>query len=192
MQQDRVPRSATASTNTRGWPNIETPLTEFSDCHADILIRLAAFDELPAMIATAERARTVAADTVALFEHAVLAHHGDEEAELFPAVLRWASEGEELARVKAMVQRLTAEHRAIERLWKRHRSEVEAAARGKPSNLQKECTSELVQAYRDHAVFEEQVFLPLSRKILQRDSDHMAALAMSLHLRHAPRVPGYI
>ena len=121
-----------------------------------------------------------------------MAHHGDEESELFPAVLRWAREGDEHARVKWMVQRLTTEHRAIEKLWKRHRSEVEAAARGKPSNLEKETVNRLVQAYRDHAVFEEQHFLPLAKEILGRDSDHMASLGLSLHMRHAPRIPGYV
>lgn len=170
----------------------ETPLTGFTDCHAGILSRLDAFKDLPALIAAADRARAVANDTVALFEHAVMAHHGDEESELFPAVLRWAREGEEHDQVKAMVQRLTLEHRTIEKLWKRHRSEVEAAARGKPSSLQKESADELVQAYRQHAVYEEEAFLPLAQNILQRDSAHMAALGISLHMRHAPIIPGYV
>ncbi len=181
-----------ARTRPDAAPSTETPLTGFTDCHAGILGRLDAFKDLPALIAAADRARAVANDTVALFEHAVMAHHGDEESELFPAVLRWAREGEEHDRVKAMVQRLTLEHRAIEKLWKRHRSEVEAAARGKPSSLQKESADELVQAYRQHAVYEEEAFLPLARNILHRDSAHMAALGISLHMRHAPIIPGYV
>ena len=193
MNHDYI-TSATANTSTRPTdpPSIESPLTGFTDCHAGILNRLDAFNNLPALIAAADRARAVANDTVALFEHAVVAHHGDEERELFPAVLRWATEGEEHARVNAMVQRLTLEHRSIEKLWKRHRSDVEAAARGKPSNLQKESAEQLVQAYRQHAVFEEEEFLPLARNILQRDSSHMAELGLSLHMRHAPIIPGYV
>ena len=192
MEQDYVTTGAPARTKARGWPSIEAPLAGFSQCHQGILGRLEAFSNLPALIAAADRARAVAANSVALFEHTVLAHHGDEEAELFPAVLRWASEGEEHARIKAMVQRLTTEHRTIEKLWKQHRSEVEAAARGKPSTLKKETATRLVQAYREHALFEEQVFLPLACKILQRDSNHMAALGISLHMRHAPRIQGYV
>lgn len=194
MNQDYISTSLPSATSTRpdAQPSMETPLTGFTDCHAGILSRLDAFKDLAALIAAADRARAVANDTVALFEHAVMAHHGDEESELFPAVLRWAREGEEHDRVKAMVQRLTLEHRSIEKLWKRHRSEVEAAARGKPSSLQKESADELVQAYRQHAVYEEEVFLPLARNILERDSAHMAALGLSLHMRHAPIIPGYI
>jgi hypothetical protein len=170
----------------------EPPLAEFSQCHAGILAGLERFADLPALIAAAARARAVAAQTLVLFENAVLAHHGDEEAELFPAVLRWAAPGEEQAHVEAMVQQLTSEHRRIEKLWKQHRAVLEAAARGKPADLAKEAATDLVQAYVAHATFEEQVFLPLARTILGRDGDHLSSLGMSLHMRHAPQIPGYI
>ena len=48
-----------------------------------------------------------------LFDDAVLAHHADEERELFPAVLRSATPGEEAGAVAAMVDWLTAEHRRL-------------------------------------------------------------------------------
>lgn len=192
MEQDDVTSRKTAGGSKTISQTDESPLVEFTECHAGILSQLDAFNELPGLIATAERARAVANDTVTLFEHAVLSHHGDEESELFPAVLRWAHAGDEQARVKGMVQRLTAEHRSIEKLWKKHRSAVESAARGKTSMLQKDEVNQLVQAYRDHANFEEREFLPLAREILRRDSDHLAALGMSLHMRHAPRIPGYV
>jgi len=38
--------------------------------------------------------------------------------------------------------------------------------------------------YRAHAWFEEQEFLPLSQTILSRNPNHMAALGLSLHMRH--------
>jgi hypothetical protein len=44
----------------------------------------------------------------------------------------------------------------------------------------------LVTRYRAHAQYEESEFLPLSQTILSRNSNHMAALGMSLHMRHAP------
>ena len=43
----------------------------------------------------------------------------------------------------------------------------------------------LVSTYANHARFEEQVFLPLAHSILSRNGNHMAALGVSLHLRHA-------
>lgn len=170
----------------------EGPLGEFSHCHEGILSRLEAFGDLPALIAAAARARERAAEAVFLFEDIVLPHHADEENELFPAVLRWAEPGEEQARVRTLVRRLSEEHRAIEKLWQKHRSTVEAASRGKPADLPREAAVELVTAYVAHARFEETVFLPLAREILSRDEAHLSALGLSLHLRHAPRIPGYI
>ena len=48
----------------------------------------------------------------------------------------------------------------------------------------------LVTHYREHAEFEEQNFLPLSKTILGRNGDHMAALGVSLHIGRA--MPGVL
>jgi len=167
-------------------------LEAFSRCHDGIVEQLRTFSALPALVAAAERSRQVAAATLALFENGVLAHHGDEESELFPAVLRWAQPGAEQEKVKALTRRLVQEHREIENLWKRSRAAVAAVARGKLAGLEKGATMRLVQAYIAHARFEESEFLPLAEEILGRDSAHMAALGMSLHMRHAPHIAGYI
>src|SRR5688500_18137776 len=92
------------------------PLANFSQCHLGILSKLEAFRELPALQAAAAQARTVATQTLALFQDGVYEHHADEERELFPAVLRSATRGEESDFAQAMVVRLTAEHRTIEAL----------------------------------------------------------------------------
>ena len=89
-----------ADAATAGWADPATPLAGFSRCHEGILTQIQAFSGLPALVEAAIRARSVAADTVALFENVVLAHHGDEESELFPAVLRWSAKGEEHDRVR--------------------------------------------------------------------------------------------
>ena len=167
-------------------------LEAFSRCHDGIVEQLRTFSALPALVAAAERSRQVAAATLALFENGVLAHHGDEESELFPAVLRWAQPGAEQEKVKALTRRLVQEHREIENLWKRSRAAVAAVACGKLAGLEKGATMRLVQAYIAHARFEESEFLPLAEEILGRDSAHMAALGMSLHMRHAPHIAGYI
>ncbi|NNU45140.1 hypothetical protein [Ramlibacter montanisoli] len=43
----------------------------------------------------------------------------------------------------------------------------------------------LVRLYGEHARMEESVFLPLADEILARNANHMAALDIALHLRHA-------
>ena len=77
----------------------QSPIDSFSQCHAGIVSCLQAFAELPDLTVAAERARQVAANTLTMFDRSVLRHHQDEEAELFPAVLRSAAPGEEHARV---------------------------------------------------------------------------------------------
>ena len=71
----------------------EEPLDNFSRCHEGILEQLRGFSDLPALVEAANRARQVAAGVLAMFEHGVPSHHGDEESELFPAVVRRARPG---------------------------------------------------------------------------------------------------
>jgi hypothetical protein len=168
------------------------PLRGFSDSHRGILCALRAFSGLPELTAAADRSRQVAAATLQLFEATVLPHHADEEGDLFPAVIRCAASGEERSRVEAFVDRLVAEHRSVEALWKTLRPAVRRAASGIGAQLDAEAVAALVYAYNRHAAFEELEFLPLAAEILGRDGNHMAALGLSLHLRHAPQPVAYI
>lgn len=172
--------------------DLDAPLTSFSQCHAGITVQLEALAGLPALVEAAQRAKAVAAGTVALFKDAVFEHHAEEERELFPAVLRSALPGAERERVEAMVAELTAEHRTLEGLWKRLRPSVEAAAHGRATEVDSGLAHHLVRGYLQHARFEEQQFLPLAATILGRNGDHLAALGLSLHLRHSPQPVGYI
>lgn len=170
----------------------DQPLNAFSQCHAGIITQLQLMSDLPALMDAAARARSVAEDSLRVFRHAVFEHHAEEESELFPAVLRSAQPGEERDRAQAMVDRLTREHRALEALWHRVEPGVSAAARGKPADVDSLVLDELVRSYGAHARFEEAEFLPLAETILGRNSNHMAALGLSLHMRHAPQPVGYI
>jgi len=172
--------------------DVDAPLDTFSQCHAGILSHMEAMAQLPLLVSAAARARDIAAGTLALFKDAVLNHHAEEEAELFPAVLRSAAAGEERHRVQQMVDRLSSEHRLLESLWKALEPSVTAAARGKPAEMDSGMTDQLVRGYIEHARFEEEDFLPLAATILARNGDHMAALGLSLHLRHVPQPVGYI
>lgn len=172
--------------------NTDAPLTNFSHCHEGILKRLNALDELPALLAPAARARQVAEQSVEFFREAIFEHHLEEERELFPAVLASAHPGEEAERVQSMVRRLTNEHRMLEGLWKRLESDLKKVAKGHSTDLDVAELQRLVTDYSAHARFEEAEFLPLSETILGRNSNHMAALGLSLHMRHAKPVTAYI
>ena len=176
-------------------PDLDTsaePLISFSRCHQGILSQLQAFEELPVLQTAAVRARTVAAQTLLLFREAVIGHHADEENELFPAVLRSAAVDSEADKVRAMVRRLTEEHRLIEARWKSLEPAVRAVGKSSVADLDMAAVQELVRAYADHARFEEEQFLPLAQTILSRNGNHMEALGLSLHLRHAPQPMAHI
>jgi hemerythrin-like domain-containing protein len=170
----------------------DAPLNTFSQCHAGILSQLDALAGLPALMDAAAQARSVAASTLAMFHQGIFEHHAEEEAELFPAVLRSAHPGAELERVQGLVERLTSEHRTVESLWKRVEPAINAAAKGKAAAVDADVVAELVHSYGNHARFEEEQFLPLSDIILGRDGNHMAALGLALHMRHSQPPLGYL
>lgn len=107
----------------------------------------------------------------------------------FPPVLASAEKGAERDHVQALAKRLTEEHRELESSWKRLEAELKRVARGQDSHLDVAELERFVARYRAHAQFEEVEFLPLAQSILGRVSTHMAALGLSLHMRHAPKKP---
>lgn len=168
------------------------PLTTFTDCHVGILKRLQSLDALPALLEPAAQARQIAADSLAFFREAIFEHHLDEERDLFPAVLASAQPGAERERVQGMIERLTREHRAIETLWKGLEKALKRVGKGQDADLDADELHQLVSAYAAHAGYEEAEFLPLSETILSRNSNHMAALGLSLHMKHVRQPAAYI
>lgn len=160
------------------------PIRSFSHCHDGIVAQLRRLDELPALLEPAARARTVAADTLRLVRDVVFEHHAEEERELFPAVLASAAKGEERDRVKDVVEQLTREHRRVEAEFEKLEPKLKAIAKGHQTDVDVVAIEAVVAEYLAHAKFEEEVFLPLAQQILGRNSDHMAALGLSLHARH--------
>lgn len=176
-------------------PALQAPLRQFRGSHDGILHGLQDLQEVPSLAAAMARGRATAAATLELFDKVVLVHHADEEQELFVSVLRSARDATEASQVRALVDRLTAEHRVIESIWRRVRPAVVQTAAGKP-HAEASFAAEvdrLVALYAEHARLEEEEFLPLADTILGRNANHMAALGVAMHLRHAPppRV-GYI
>jgi hemerythrin-like domain-containing protein len=170
----------------------DQPLSNFSNCHVGILKRLTALDELPALLEPAAKARKIAEESLEFFREAIFEHHLEEERDLFPAVIASATPGAELEQVKAMTKRLTDEHRVVEGMWKHLESGLKKVAKGHSTDLDVSELQRLVSEYKAHAAYEEAEFLPLSETILSRNSNHMAALGMSLHMRHAKPVNAYI
>ncbi|MFZ2293424.1 MAG: hemerythrin domain-containing protein [Polaromonas sp.] len=173
--------SNSTSPAVEGLVNLEVPLAGLSHCHLGIISQLQEFAEMTARVsAQAVQSRKVATNILALFKFAVYGHHADEENELFPAVLRSATQGEEAERILVMVQRLTAEHREIESCWKNLEPELTAASTAEPGDLDLKGVQDLVRRYMAHAFFEEQQFFPLAETILARNGKPMAAPGLQL------------
>jgi len=164
----------------------DAPLNTFSNCHAGIQRHLADLGDLPMLLAPAQRARRIAEEALGFFRAALFEHHAEEETELFPAVLKSATSGAERERVHAITERLTQEHRAVEALWKSLEPGLKQVAKGHDSRLETAELERLIRQYAAHAAFEEAEFLPLAQEILSRNANHMAALDLSLHMRHMP------
>jgi hemerythrin-like domain-containing protein len=168
------------------------PLTNFSHCHDGILAQMSRLSDLPALIAPAALARQTAAQTLAFFQGVMHAHHQEEEEDLFPAVLASAEKGEERMHIDNLIEGLVAGHRALEKLWHSLVPELKKVAKGQDSALDLVALNSFIERYKLHAAVEEQRFLPLAETILSRNGNHMAALGLSLHMRHLPMPMAHI
>lgn len=160
------------------------PLQDFSRCHAGFVAVLESALGLPEMIVAAARPRACAADMLKMFRDSLLAHHDDEERDLFPAVLRVAQPGGEAERARAMVAQLVREHREIAQLWAQLKPTVQAVADGYLPQLDAEQLHELVRRFNAHVRLEEEEFLPFAQQVLARQAEDLAMLGLSLHRRH--------
>jgi len=175
---------AMSDSPTRQPTEAEVPLQDFSRCHDGFVTVLEAGLGLPEMIVTAARSRSCAADMLKMFRDRLLAHHDDEERDLFPAVIRVAQPGEEADRARAMVAQLVREHREIAQLWKQLEPAVQAIANGYLPRLDSALLHELVRRFNEHVRTEEEAFLPFAQQVLARQAEDMATLGLALHHRH--------
>jgi hemerythrin-like domain-containing protein len=164
---------------------LDQPIQEFSDCHVDVVNMLDDLTALSRQQHPPHLRREVAGRILGFFRDVVTPHHHEEEAELFPAVLADATAGDERAQVEGLVSRLVDEHRRVEGTYAQLVPALSALEDGQDVSLDESAVAALVADCLAHARFEEEVFLPLAQTILARNSDHMAALGLALHIRHA-------
>jgi hemerythrin-like domain-containing protein len=177
-----------AAAATQPAPPLHEPVNQFHGSHEHIIEGLHSLEKLPELAAALDRARHVALATLMLFDKVVHEHHADEEQELFVHVQKSCTDMREGHRVHELVGRLAADHRQIEKMWLKLRPAVALTAEGKVHGAPdfRAEVAKLVELYLEHAQLEEEIFLPLADAILGRDANHLAALDIALHLRHAP------
>lgn len=175
---------AMSDTLTRQATEADAPLQDFSKCHTGFVTVLETALGLPEMIVAAARSRSCAADVLKMFRDRLLAHHDDEERDLFPVVIGVTQPGDEADRARAMVAQLVREHREIAQLWKQLEPAVQAIANGYLPRLDSALLHELVRRFNEHVRIEEEEFLPFAQQVLARQTENMAMLGMALHRRH--------
>lgn len=169
----------------------EAPLTDFSNCHIGIIQNFETLKNLASNeIQANKETKATAKKLIAFFADVVLEHHSEEEEELFRTVMTTPGHDEEKEQAKQMVDQLTAEHRDLEAQWKNLAPQIKQLAKGKSVSVDRDAAMKLATDYLAHAKFEEDVFLPLSEKILAGTG--MEALGLSLHMRHAKPFTAYI
>ncbi len=161
------------------------PLNEFSGCHEHIVANFQGLQTLVRLLGEqpdSVEIKTLARQQLVFFREVVLEHHAEEEQELFVLVMDAADKGEEADQARRAIRRLVAEHRQLEATWARLESDIKRLSKGKPAELDIEMAEDLAMRYLAHAAYEEQYFLPLSARILNKNE--MSALGLALHMRH--------
>ena len=173
---------------------MQSPVDDFSKCHVGIIQNFEALKNLANTVITDPVQADVkesAKKLLQFYKDVVLNHHQEEEQELFNLVLDCAKPGAEHSDAKNMVDRLTQEHRDLEKQWKLIEADVKKLARGKSASLNRDAAMNMAENYLAHANFEEQAFLPLSAEILKDTG--LESLGITLHIRHnLHKVAGYI
>ena len=173
----------------------QTPLDDFSGCHRGIIRNFESLQALAESYRSGEapsKLKDSARHILDFFEDVVRVHHAEEEEELFTAVLQnLEGEDEETARrARQQIRRLVHEHRELEALWASLEEGLRQLARGREADFDADAAECLARKYLAHARFEEEEFLPLAARIL--DKSALSALGLSLHLRHQEEFNPYI
>lgn len=182
-------------TTAQNTPEQGSPLESFSGCHEGILKHIEQLAALPSLLGIPAKAAELKASAASLhrfYHDVIIKHHQEEEDELFTAVeSALHADPLELVEAKEQIEQLIREHRHIESLWKLIEPDLKLLAKGKLAWPNGELVSAIASYSVAHAHFEETTFLPLAARLL--DANGMAALGMSLHIRHHPVfIPAYI
>ena len=147
------------------------PLEMLSTCHDRIRLQCATLRRLvlhlPAY-GVNEEVRTAAANLVRFFGISATSHHADEEQDLFPALIE-SMAGSDAVCLRAMIEGLNADHRALEAAWRRLRPALERVAAGESVPIVSDDVEALIAKYERHIEREESELLPMAARLLSND-----------------------
>ena len=148
-------------------PSFDHPLEMLHACHGKIQQQLDTLQKLAAHLPVHgcdQQVQQAAQGILRYFDTAGQFHHQDEEENLFPTLLALSTP--EKARVKALVERLLAQHVVMFAAWSDVRAVLVKLAEGISTPLPEALVERLVGSYTPHIDLEETELLPLSARLL--------------------------
>jgi len=158
----------------------DEPLAMLSACHARIERQCATLLRLAAHLAAHgidDEARQAATSVMRYFDLSAPNHHADEEQDLFPALLESVA-GSDASCLRALIDGLSAEHRALEAGWRRVRAALVGIAEGDDALWRASEVEALVALYERHIRCEEDELLPMAARLL--DDEVLAAIGRAM------------
>ncbi len=146
-------------------PSFDHPLEMLRACHGRIRAQCATLRKLhrhlPRHCCDAQ-ARQAAQAILRYFDTAGRHHHGDEEQDLFPALLATSSD-----EARDLVSRLLHEHEGMEAAWQRLHPLLKEIADGNAATLGEGTVEDFIGAYERHIELENGSLLPLAARLLE-------------------------
>ncbi len=171
----------------------EVPLEMLAACHGRVHQQCELLQRLLPHLrehGVDEQARDAAQRVMRYFDHAGPQHHADEEQDLFPALLE-ALAGSDAVCIRDMIQRLTTQHRALERHWAGVREGLQAVLRGDAGALDGDAARGFIDAYAEHIAYEEAELLPMAARVLADEQLDAVGRAMRQRRGIAPLAPAH-
>lgn len=161
----------------------DAPLELLGACHGRVKAQCATLRRLVAHLARVgidADAREVALKIQRYFDVAAVAHHADEEQDLFPALFESVA-GSDATCIRDLTQSLAADHRELEVRWGRLREALDRVAAGEPAALDADEVEAFVALNERHVAREDAELLPMAARLL--GDAELAAMGPSMRAR---------
>jgi hypothetical protein len=162
----------------------EGPLDLLSRLHARTLQQCATLRRLVLYLAECgcdEQARRAAESVLRFFDVRSSQYRGDEEEDLFPALLE-SMAGSDAVCLRELTSAMAQQHRALEMMWERLRTPLAALASGQGSTLDSAAVEAFAALYHSHIEREQSELLPMAARLLTDEA--LQQLWNSMRSRH--------
>jgi len=149
----------------------DSPLAMLAECHRRVERQCATLARLAPHLAahgSDTAARDAALGVLRYFDTAAPNHHADEEQDLFPALIE-SMAGSDAVCLRQIIDRLLADHRALDQRWAALRRTLQAVADGQAAPLDGADVEAFSALYARHIALEEGELLPMAARLLGDD-----------------------